>query len=128
MNEQVLCYIDGKGDARFIQLDASQVDGWLSGHPDCLPVYQFPSSGDRIRIDRQLELDYKLNCAKLKLNKADFGGTFTDPASGRTYILLGLRPRNTKYKIVMRDEATRRYVQATLGWFQSLKPAAGTSG
>ena len=111
MDEQVLCYIDNMGESRFANIDASKVDSWLAAHPDCMPVYQFPVSRDTL-----------LNCAKLGLSISDLDGVFMDRGSGRKYVLVGLRPRNTKYKVIMRDAMTRHYIRTTVAWLRSLDP------
>lgn len=122
MDEQILCYIDNVGESRFANIDASKVDSWLAAHPDCMPVYQFPVSRDTLRIDQQATLDYRLNCAKLGLSISDLDGVFMDRGSERKYVLVGLRPRNTKYKVIMRDAVTRHYIRTTIAWLRSLDP------
>lgn len=118
----ILCYLDDNGESRFVTLSADQVDAWIAANPSFLALYQFPMSSDRIRIDKELELEYKMNCRKYGLSKSDLHGIFVQSIPHARFELIGMRTKNTKYKIIMRNVDTGQYVRMGLRYFKSLAP------
>lgn len=120
MGDQVLCYMDDRGESRFVVLNPNAVDDWIQHHPACMVLYQFPVHADRIQMDKEMELEYKMNCARFGLSKSDLHCVFLQSVPRARFELVGMRTKNTKYKIIVRNVDTGQYIRMTMTYFKTL--------
>lgn len=103
-------------------------------HPDCgKPVAVFLASDNQLSIShsddpeadtKMAELDFMHNCWRYDLAPSDWNEHLINPQNGHNLKILGLLPKNRKYRILILDLNDMRRYKATSDFIKLCRPTA----
>lgn len=90
-------------------------------NPNRRVTYAFRIQDDIIQKEMHRKRQFDAFCDLFGLTQADYGTGYINTKTGHPYKLIGVLPRNKKYKLLLSNLATGEHAKTTVESFQRLR-------
>jgi hypothetical protein len=117
---EIICYVDtSTNEHKYTVADDASIFA-KTLKPGEIIKYVFNESANIIARNDRYEQGFYDYCSDYNLDPKDLHGTYSKDGTNPDYELVGLNPRNNKYKFILKNISTGCLTKATHGFFKNL--------
>lgn len=118
-NENIICWWNDHTKEKSYTITNKTTDEWEKENPDKIIQFVFNKKSDMYSEEETDRLSYLRHCSMYELKPEYLDMIFIENKEGRPWRIIGLHPRNTKYKFICEYIDTNEKFRATPGWVKT---------